>query len=201
MPETPVSKFPTGALLDLGNVTVRTGNTNDPEITLVAKSKTALTSAHGADLVEVVARFRSMQNTKVTSMNVVTITGVDSVVGFLPVEDGKGALPVRWRKGGGLAGIDLKKYLAVKPFSVPAGSKAHIPVSVGEVAGFGHCLLVHFGQAEYRPVEKTEKKAKQSGSRKGESGAGAKPAVQQSEGKAAEENANKEVAAAATPAN
>lgn len=198
MSVTTLIKFPTGNLLNLDDVAVRTGNTNDPEVTLAAKSKTAVTSAKGADLLEEVARRRSMQNTKMASVNVVTIEGVDASVALLPMEDDKGALPVRWRKGGATAGIDLKKYLAVRPFTVPVGSRAHIPVSIGEVAGFGLCLLVHFGQAEYRAVEKAEKKAKASDSKGGKS-TNSKSQAEPQEEKAVEAQAHEDVAAAATP--
>ncbi|HEY3364727.1 MAG TPA: hypothetical protein VGK74_06745 [Symbiobacteriaceae bacterium] len=55
--------------------------------------------------------------------------------------------------------VDMSPFFAVEPQHIPRGTRAYIPFSRKELPDLGPCLILHFGQAEYKAITAGKKKS------------------------------------------
>lgn len=73
-------------------------------------------------------------------------------------QDGPSAVPVRWLQNGTIASVDFSKLLSLRPFAIPPGTYAIIPIGLEPVDEMGESIIIHFSQADFKPVEEGKRK-------------------------------------------
>lgn len=93
-----------------------------------------------------------------------------SIIGVPVMEEGPDTVPVKYFAKAKSVVIDLSRFFMVEPLHIPRGNRAYIAISRKQLPELGHCLLLHFGKAEFKAIEERKKK-----------GQGSAPAVAQAQ--------------------
>lgn len=66
----------------------------------------------------------------------------------------------KWVEKGNVLRINLRKLFALRPFVVPKGTRAVIPVTTNHVQGLGPSFILRFSEVNFVPVEEGKLKAR-----------------------------------------
>lgn len=143
----------TGELLDLSNVAVRTKNMSGEEGVLAYRGYVMQLSSLASSLLETAGREAPGGQARTPFVEPSKVSGSLNSVGLRPsTVKTNSTLPVRWDSDG-RASINLKKLLMVRPFPIPKGQRAHIPLDLEMLVGVGLCLVIRFPKANFEAVE------------------------------------------------
>jgi len=148
-----------GKVRDLSKTIVRRKNMSEASFSLSWRSYTAQSSALAVPTVHEVATAAGIGTMKPTAFEVGELEDNNDDVPLIPVaRTTPNSIDARWVDQGTRVKVDLAKLLAVRPFPIPRNTRAEIPVSAQAVSGLGPCLILHFGQASFEPIEEAPKK-------------------------------------------
>lgn len=85
-----------------------------------------------------------------------------AIIGVPVMEEGPDTVPVKYFEKAKSIHIDLSRFFTVEPLHIPRGNRAYIPISRKELPELGHCLIFHFGKAEFKEIEVGKRKGKRS---------------------------------------
>ncbi|HWI62457.1 MAG TPA: hypothetical protein VNT75_11500 [Symbiobacteriaceae bacterium] len=151
--------FPTsaGELIDLSNTVVRTKAMNGEEGVMRHRGFSFQCSILGSGLLEQAGRSTPGGQARTPFVEVSKVGGSLDNVGLRPsVLETPSSLPVRW-DAEGRANINLSKLLMVRPFPIPKGQRAHVPVDLEHLVGVGLCLVLRFPKATFETIETRKK--------------------------------------------
>ncbi len=130
----------------------------DPELVLHWRSYVAESSSLAALLIGQVSQESGTGTTRPDALIVNEIEGAPDDLALVPTLNKSSAhLPVTWVQDGAKARINLKKLLMVRRFPIPKGTRVHIPISAESLEGVGPTIAVHFGQAQFEPIERSKR--------------------------------------------
>lgn len=151
-----------GRPIDLTQARLQKKNMKEAAFTIGWRSYTAESTALGVPLLEEAARLNGVGNTKPGGVVPGEIENNTDDLALLPVRDAsETTLEVQWVENGTKAQINMQKLFAHRPFNIPRGTRATIPVSHAQVENMGPCLILHFGQARFEEIRPRKSAAKQ----------------------------------------
>lgn len=146
---------PVAIPVDMSGVTVLQKNWNGPAVSIDWDSYTGISSADAGK------KFKEIDPAiKVpTLIHISELTdGSGDLAGVPTRTASKYTLDMSWGKGGKEARIDFARYFMLRPFPIPMGTRARIPLEFKELPGIGRCVVIKFSGTTFHLITKREPK-------------------------------------------
>lgn len=141
--------------VDMSSVTVLQKNWNGPSLTIDWDRYTGISSADAGK------KFKDIDPAiKVpTLLHISELTdGSGDLAGVPTLTAGKSTLEMSWGKRGKEARIDFARYFMLRPFPIPMGTRARIPLEFTELTGIGKCVVIKLSATTFQQITKREPK-------------------------------------------
>jgi hypothetical protein len=164
---------------DLSGVEDRQWNEKDALFSVRFGSYVGASVVAAVTAIEEVCKGNKLTTIRPQFLDVWRLEDAPDTVGLVPsVTETTSSLPVRWVNKGTEARIGMRKLLKARNFTIPTGTRAYLPITIGKIVGPGNCLILHFGEVSFGPVEERPKRSAKNQQQAGQRGAAPDPGDQ-----------------------